>query len=173
MFSYFSSSYFHCSCEQINVWLKGSGILIAVECLCREDQDWLTGKRWSAYIPPKKCVPVGWIFLSVGLGDPKPSTSTVILGDLIKQWLHQGRLFLDIGDIEDLRLCDLIKCKMCSCVSIRVTVQFHWRIESEPKVSRECSRLQNWMLRDAAAPVTKFEMFAHWIGFIPNIPTIA
>ena len=116
------------------------------------------------------------VYLSVGFSylfdDPKPSTSTVILGDLIKQWLHQGRLFLDIGDIEDLRLCDLIKCKMCSCVSIRVTVQFHWRIESEPKVSRECSRLQNCMLRDAAAPVTKFEMFAHWIGFIPNIPTI-
>ena len=66
-----------------------------------------------------------------------------------------------------------LKCKVCSCVSIRVTVQFHWRIESEPKVSRECSRLQNCMLRDAAAPVTKFEMFAHWIGFIPNIPTIA
>ena len=64
-----------------------------------------------------------------------------------------------------------LKCKVCWCVSIRVTVQFHWRIESERKVSRECSRLQNCMLRDAAAPVTKFEMFAHWIGFIPNIPT--
>ena len=58
------------------------------------------------------------VYLSVGFSylcdDPKPSTSTVILGDLIKQWLHQGRLFLDIGDIEDLRLCDRIKCKMCS-----------------------------------------------------------
>ena len=42
------------------------------------------------------------VYLSVGFsylfGDPKPSTSTVILGDLIKQWLHQGRLFLDFGD---------------------------------------------------------------------------
>ena len=42
------------------------------------------------------------VYLSVGFsylfGDPKPSTSKVILGDLIKQWLHQGRLFLDVCD---------------------------------------------------------------------------
>ena len=29
-------------------------ILIAVECLCRLHQDWLTGKRWSAYIEEPK-----------------------------------------------------------------------------------------------------------------------
>ena len=145
-------------------------ILIAVECLCREDQDWLTGKRWSAYIPPKKCVPVGWIFLSVRWTQTQYKHSHS--GWLDQTMASPRRLFL-ILVIRWFKVVRYLKCKVCSCVSIRVTVQFHWRIESEPKVSRECSRLQNCMLRDATVPVTKFEMFAHWIGFIPNIPTIA
>ena len=35
-------------CVQVSA--SRARILIAVECLCRLHQDWLTGKRWSAYI---------------------------------------------------------------------------------------------------------------------------
>ena len=49
------------------VWIcvcaSWAGILIAVECLCRLHQDWLTGKRWSAYI---QCRPRRNVYLAVG-----------------------------------------------------------------------------------------------------------